>query len=129
MAAFKLRNVYVDTAHYLTEGRNVHQLRKAHPPLHIYEVGTDGSGLRQLTDDAYWNDFEPTYCADGSVVFASDRCGRSAECGNDTYDHMNPNLYIRTPDGRVRQLTDNKDIDRYPHSLGEDSDNFGKGVT
>ena len=111
----------VNTANYLAEGRNVHRLRASgdHPPLHIYEVGTDGSGLKQLTNDGYWNDFEPTYCADGSVVFASDRCGRSAECGNDTYDHMNPNLYIRTPDGRIRQLTDNKDIDRYPHSLAD----------
>ncbi|MFW6161377.1 MAG: hypothetical protein ACODAJ_01330 [Planctomycetota bacterium] len=111
----------VNTAHYLTEGRNVFALRASgdHPPLHLYEVELDGSGLRQLTDHPYWNDFEPTWCADGSVVFASDRCGRSAECGNDTYDHMNPNLCLRSPDGRVRQLTDNKDIDRYPHSLAD----------
>jgi len=109
----------VNTASYLLEGRNVFELRKTHPPIHIYEIRTDGSGLRQLTNDPYWNDFEPTWCADGSVVFASDRCGRSAECGNETYDHMNPNLYLRSPDGRVRQLTDNKDIDRYPHSLAD----------
>jgi len=111
----------VNTGNYLLEGRNVFELRKgkAHPPIHIYEIRLDGSGLRQLTDHPYWNDFEPTYCADGSVVFASDRCGRSAECGNETYDHFNPNLYLLSPDGRVRQLTDNKDIDRYPHSLAD----------
>ena len=110
----------VDTAVSKVEGENVFALRKVHEPLHIFEVGIDGRDLRQLTDDPYWSDFEPTYCADGRIVFASDRCGRSAQCGNVTYDHTNPNLYILDPDrSDLRQLTDNKDIDRYPHSLGD----------
>ncbi len=110
----------VDTANYAVEGTNVFTLRTQHEPLHIYEVGVDGSGLRQLTDDPYWSDFEPTYCPSGDVVFASDRCGRSAECGNDTYDHTNPNLYVVAPDGsKLRKWTDSKDIDRYPHSLDD----------
>jgi len=110
----------VNTTHYGTEGRNVFELRKTHPPMHIYEIGIDGTRLRQITRHPYWNDFEPTYCANGDIVFASDRCARSAECGSETYDHMNPNLYIASPDGAtVRQLTDNKDIDRYPHSLAD----------
>ena len=110
----------VNTADSTTEGTNVFQLRKRHPPLHIFEANLDGSKITQLTDDPYWSDFEPTYCADERVVFASDRCGRSAECGNDTYDHTNPNLYVMRSDGtQVRQLTDSKDIDRYPHSLDD----------
>jgi hypothetical protein len=109
----------VDTTDARTEGTNVFNLRKKHEPLHLFEVNVDGTGLAQLTDDPYWSDFEPTYCAGGEVVFASDRCGRSAECGNDTYDHTNPNLYVLTTDGTVRHLTDSKDIDRYPHSLAD----------
>ncbi len=109
----------VNTADYRIEGTNVFQLRKVHEPLHLFEVSVDGSRLEQLTDDPYWSDFEPTYCPNGDVVFSSDRCGRSAECGNDTYDHTNPNLYVLARDGTVRQLTDSKDIDRYPHSLDD----------
>ena len=110
----------VDTANYSIEGRNVFQLRKQHEPIHLFEASLDGSPPRQLTDDPYWSDFEPTYCANGDIVFASDRCGRAAECGNDTYDHTNPNLYILSADGsRLRQWTDSKDIDRYPHSLDD----------
>ena len=110
----------VDTADYREEGTNVFQLRMDHEPLHIFEVRLDGSEPTQLTDDPYWSDFEPTYCADGRIVFASDRCGRAAECGNDTYDHTNPNLYVMSADGsNLRQWTDSKDIDRYPHSLND----------
>jgi len=109
----------VDTADYAIEGTNVFQLRKVHEPLHLFEVNVDGTGLTQRTDDPYWSDFEPTYCAGGDVVFSSDRCARAAECGNDTYDHTNPNLYVLSPEGDVRHLTDNKDIDRYPHSLAD----------
>ncbi|MBL7222576.1 MAG: hypothetical protein ISS72_01860, partial [Candidatus Brocadiae bacterium] len=110
----------VNTAHYLTEGNNVYKLRQEIEPLHIWEAPLDGSAPRQLTRHRYWSDFEPTYCASGDIVFASDRCGRSAQCGQESYDHANPNLYIMSPDGsRVRRLTDNKDIDRYPHSLDD----------
>ena len=110
----------VDTTSIATEGINVFKLRRQHEPLHLYEVGVDGSGLRQVTGDKYWSDFEPTYCASGEIVFASDRCGRAAECGNDTYDHTNPNLYVVAPDGsNLRKWTDSKDIDRYPHSLDD----------
>ena len=110
----------VDTAQYAIEGTNVFRLRQLFEPLHIFECRLDGSPPVQLTDDRYWSDFEPTYCASGDVVFASDRCGRAAECGNDTYDHTNPNLYfLSRATGQVRKLTDSKDIDRYPHSLDD----------
>jgi hypothetical protein len=99
-------------------GDTSHPLRLMQEPLHIYEIRTDGTGLRQLTDDPQFSDFEPTYCANGEIVFASDRCRRSAECGSFINDIPNPNLYIMSPDGaHVRRLTDNKDLDRYPHSL------------
>ncbi len=110
----------VNTTTYAGEGTNVFRLRQEHEPLHLFEARLDGAPPKQLTDDPYWGDFEPTYCANGDVVFASDRCGRAAECGNITYDHTNPNLYIMSADGsNVRQWTDSKDIDRYPHSLDD----------
>jgi hypothetical protein len=93
-------------------------LRGIQEPTHLFEVRLDGSGLRQLTDHSYWSDLEPTYCADGSIVFASDRSGRSSECGKFSADHTVINLYAIDPHGgNLRRLNDNKDIDRHPHSL------------
>jgi len=99
-------------------GDHVHLLRSHQEPTHLYEIRLDGTAPRQLTDHAVWNDFEPTYCANGDVVFASDRSGRSSECGKFSADHTGINLYKVSADGkRLGRLTDNKDIDRYPHSL------------
>ena len=99
-------------------GNDVFLLRGDQEPTHIYEIRLDGTGLRQLTDDPYWSDLEPTYCATGDVVFASDRSGRSSECGKFSADHTVVNIYAASPDGtNLRRLSDNKDIDRYPHSL------------
>ena len=98
-------------------GNDVFLLRSRQEPTHVYEIRLDGSALRQLTDHRYWSDLEPTYCADGSVVFASDRSGRSSECGKFSADHTVINIYSLSPQGEVRRLSDNKDIDRYPHSL------------
>lgn len=99
-------------------GDNVFLLRGHEEPTHLFEVCLDGTGLQQLTNHPYWSDLEPTYCADGTVVFASDRSGRSSECGKFSADHTVINLYGLRPDGKtIYRLNDNKDIDRYPHSL------------
>ncbi|NQT15973.1 MAG: hypothetical protein HQ582_24675 [Planctomycetes bacterium] len=100
------------------EGNHVFLLRGQQEPTHLFEIGLDGSGPRQLTNHPHWSDLEPTYCANGDVVFASGRSGRSSECGKFSADHTVVNLYAVSPDGKnVRRLSDNKDIDRYPHSL------------
>ncbi|MCH5373081.1 MAG: hypothetical protein JJ992_03830, partial [Planctomycetes bacterium] len=99
-------------------GDNVFQLRADQEPTHLFEIRLDGGGLRQITDHHYWSDFEPTYLPDGGVVFASDRSGRSSECGKFSADHTVINIYAVDADGdNVRRLSDNKDIDRYPHML------------
>ncbi|NQT41413.1 MAG: hypothetical protein HQ581_28250, partial [Planctomycetes bacterium] len=109
-----------DTTTAAGEGTAAHRLRQEHPPLCLWEIGVDGSGLRGLTDDPFWNDFEPTYAADGTVVFASDRCGRSAECGPREYDIANANLYRLAPgDPVARRVTDSKDMDRDPRCLDD----------
>ncbi len=46
---------------------------------HLYEMNVDGAGLRQLTDGPF-DDIEPTYMPDGSIVFCSSRCNRWVLC-------------------------------------------------
>ncbi len=46
---------------------------------HLYEVGVDGSGLRQLTSGPF-DDIEPAYLPDGDIVFCSSRCNRWIGC-------------------------------------------------
>jgi len=79
-------------------------------PFHLYEIGIDGSGLRQLTrgeDD----DIEPTYCPDGSIVFCSSRCRRYVNCW---YTRV-ATLYRCEADGsNVRLLSSNNDHDNTP---------------
>ena len=47
--------------------------------FHLYEIGIDGGGLTQLTSGPY-DDFEPTYLADGRMIFISSRCNRWVNC-------------------------------------------------
>ncbi|KKK47884.1 hypothetical protein LCGC14_3150680, partial [marine sediment metagenome] len=46
---------------------------------HLYEINTDGSGLRQITDGPY-DDVEATYLPDDDIVFCSTRCNRWIGC-------------------------------------------------
>ncbi len=46
----------------------------ADPWWHIYEVGVDGTGLRQLTAGPH-HDVQPAYLPDGRIVFSSTRIG------------------------------------------------------
>jgi hypothetical protein len=46
----------------------------------LYEIGADGSGLRQITPDAPFHDIEPTYLPDGGVAFCSSRARRVVGC-------------------------------------------------
>jgi len=47
----------------------------------LYEINTDGSGLRQLTFGA-WDDMDPAYLPDGGIVFVSSRGRRFIPCNN-----------------------------------------------
>ncbi|MDP6358767.1 MAG: hypothetical protein QF473_26855, partial [Planctomycetota bacterium] len=46
---------------------------------HIWEVNTDGTGLRQLTDGPY-DDLMPAYLPDGGIVFSSTRRRGYSRC-------------------------------------------------
>ena len=47
---------------------------------HLYEIDVDGTGLRQITPDAPYDDIEPTYLPDGAIIFCSSRCKRWVQC-------------------------------------------------
>jgi hypothetical protein len=47
--------------------------------FHLYEIGIEGDGLRQLTDGPD-NDIEPVYLPDGGIMFCSSRCHRYVPC-------------------------------------------------
>ncbi|NQU25447.1 MAG: hypothetical protein HQ567_29540, partial [Candidatus Nealsonbacteria bacterium] len=46
---------------------------------HLYEINTDGTDLRQLTEGPF-DDIEATYLPDGDIVFCSSRCHRWIGC-------------------------------------------------
>ncbi len=47
--------------------------------FHLYEVGVDGTGLRQLTDADY-DDMDPIYLPDGGIAFMTTRGNSYARC-------------------------------------------------
>lgn len=63
-------------------------------PFHIWEIGVDGSGLRQLTDGPY-HDFSPVYYPDGRIVFSSSRVESYSLC----QDFLACALYAMDGDG------------------------------
>jgi len=47
--------------------------------FNLYEINTDGTGLKQITSGPY-TDIEPAYLPDGGIVFCSNRCNRWVNC-------------------------------------------------
>jgi len=71
---------------------------------HIYEVGVDGNGLRQITAGPK-NDCEPFYLPNGQIGFTSDRSEHFVMCGGDRHA---PNLFVTDAAGtEVRRLSFN----------------------
>ncbi|MHC4228389.1 MAG: HzsA-related protein [Planctomycetota bacterium] len=81
--------------------------------FHLYEINTDGTGLRQLTEGPY-NDIEPTYLADGGILFCSDRCNRWVNCWLTKVAVM----YRCDADGsNIRQISSNSEHENTPWPL------------
>jgi len=96
-----------------------YDLRRGEEPTHIFEIGIDGRGLRQLTR-GQWSDLDPTYLAGGDIAFASERCGYSLQCNEFDKDETSCNLYAMRPDGSgIRRLSVTKDGDYLPHALDD----------
>ena len=56
---------------------------------HIYEIGVDGDGLRQLTFLEGVSDIDPAWLPDGGIVFSSTRDYKFCQCNR----HIMANLY------------------------------------
>ena len=105
---------------WLDRSKSYH-LRRTEEPTHIFEIGIDSTGLRQLTRGE-WSDLDPTYLAGGDIAFVSERCGYSLQCNEYDKDETSCNLYVMKPDGSaVRRLSVTKDGDYLPHALDDGS--------
>ena len=82
---------------------------------HLHEIGVDGRGLKQLTDGDF-DDIEPTYIADGSIIFISTRAKRWVQCW------LTPVAVLHKCDAdgsNVRQLSANVEHDNTPWPLSD----------
>ncbi len=83
------------------------------PHYHLYEIGADGSGLRQLTGGPY-DDVEPVWLPDGGIMFVSTRCNRRVNC----HTTQVAVLHRCDADGRnIRILSSNNEHDNTPWVL------------
>jgi hypothetical protein len=64
--------------------------RNAADDYHLYEIGADGSGLRQLTRGEGLSDIDPIYLPDGRILFTSTRETKFCMCNR----HVMGNLYV-----------------------------------
>jgi hypothetical protein len=69
--------------------------RNAADSYHIYEIGTDGCGLKQLTFAPDVDDLDPLYLPDGGIVFSSTREPKYCMCNR----HIMANLFRMEADG------------------------------
>ncbi len=62
---------------------------KAHDEasFHLYEMGLDGTGVRQLTHSEY-DDVDPIYLPDGHVLFTTTRGNSYVRCGPYIYSYV-----------------------------------------
>jgi len=78
--AKKILFSYVETAGALDPRTLVrNETDTNHHYYHVYEIGSDGSGLRQITKDRY-DDLMPEWLPDGGIAFVSTRRRGSSRC-------------------------------------------------
>jgi hypothetical protein len=81
--------------------------------FHLYEIDCDGTGLEQLTDGPY-DDIEPTYMPDETIIFCSSRCKRWVNC----WLTQVAVLYRCDADGRnIRPISSNNEQENTPWPL------------
>jgi hypothetical protein len=82
---------------------------------HLYEIGADGSELRQLTFGPY-DDVEATYLPDGDIIFVSTRCKRWVNC----WTTQVATMFRCGPNGRkIRQVSGNVEHDNTPWVMND----------
>ncbi len=97
--------------HYSGEKITFALRRKPADNYHIYEIETDGTGLRQLTAADNACDIDPVYLPNGDIVFSSTRDVKYCGCNR----HIMGNLYRMEGNGaNIRQLSENILHDGHP---------------
>lgn len=82
--------------------------------FHLYEVGGDGAGLRQITRSDY-DDLDPIYLPGGRIMFSTSRCQTYIRCMPYTYSYV---LARCDPDGRnLYIVSQNNEPDWLPSLL------------
>lgn len=80
---------------------------------HLYEIDIDGTNLRQLTDGNF-DDIEPTYTPDGTIIFCSTRSKRFVACWHTPV----ATLFRMDADGQnIRMLSSSLEHDNTPWML------------
>jgi len=82
--------------------------RDIHEDWHIWEIQSDGTGLRQLTSASGVCDFDPLYLPDDTVLFSSTREPKYNQCSQD----IAANLFRMESDGaNIHQIDRNNLFD------------------
>ena len=94
----------------------------------LYEIGLDGTGLRQLTDSDY-DDIDPIYLPDGKILFTTTRGNSYVRCGPFIYSYIlakcdadGSNLYLISTNGEPDFVPSLLDDGRVVYSRWEYSD-------
>ncbi|MBT8036213.1 MAG: hypothetical protein KJO21_01595 [Verrucomicrobiae bacterium] len=86
-------------------------------PYDLYEIGTDGTGIHQVTQHPTAEDTEPCYLPGNRIAFTSSRNNRLVQCGD--WALVN-GIFSVQPDGNdLYKITEPQDGEFYP-SLLED---------
>lgn len=84
--------------------------------FHIYEINTDGTGLRQLTSGDY-DDIDPIYLPDGHIMFSTTRGNTYIRCMPYTYCYV---LARSDADGKnIYLISRNNETDWVPSLLND----------
>ena len=89
--------------------------RDGRSPWHIYEIGVDGKGLKQITSGSH-SDISPTALPSGEIMFVSTRAGTRVVC------QKQPSglLYVCNRDGsNVRRVSGNTLSDHTPQVMND----------
>ena len=87
-----------------------------HHYYHLYEIGADGTGLRQITNDSY-DDLMPEWLPDGGIAFVSTRRRATSRCFWWGYSDRwhSYTVFRMNPDGSdIQQLSWNDVNDWFP---------------
>ena len=90
---------------HFSGGRIIFSMRNnIEDDYHVYEMNSDGSGLRQLTFGSGLSDIDPLYLPDDNIIFTSTRQPKYCMCNQ----HIMGNLFKMEPDGaNIHQLDRN----------------------